>query len=228
MKQIIRKAAAGLLSAVLLGTAIPAEPVFAAEASAAEDTFRQIIHEAWKNRTEDVNISSLRLSFDQVADNYYGMLYTESEWFYVASGFSYVTSAWSGKVTSITCRYNYDTDEIPSMIEEFNTEIDRVTGLVNPAWSDAEKVLFLHDHLGETCEYDLTYNRMDAYSALVGGKTICQGYALAMNLLCRKIGIPCYSITSDDLKHMWNVVQIGGKWYHVDTTFDDSAPEHGT
>ena len=76
---------------------------------------------------------------------------------------------------------------IPGMITEFNAELGRITGMVDPDWSEAEKVLFFHDYLAEVCEYDLSYVKSDAYAALLGGTAVCQGYALAMNLLCRAV-----------------------------------------
>ena len=104
------------------------------------------------------------------------------------------------------------------MQAEFDTAVDTILSGVQPGWTDAEKVLYLHDYLAEHCKYDLTYQNNDAYTALIDGNTVCQGYALAMCVLCRKMDIPCYAITSDALKHMWNVVRIDGTWYHCDTT----------
>ena len=222
MKRWFGRLAAGMLSAVMLCAALPSDAVSAE--TTAEATFRRLVRQAWSQRKDRVSISSLRLSFEQVADIYYGTLYTDSDWFYVDSSFSYVLDA-QKKVSSVVIRYSYDKADIPQMIDEFSAEVERVTALVDPDWSDAEKVLFLHDHLGEVCEYDLSYEMSDAYATMLGGTAVCQGYALAMNLLCRKVGIPCYAVTSDELNHMWNVVQIGGHWYHVDATFDDSAPD---
>ena len=222
MKRCISRMAAGMLSAVMLFAALPADAVSAETTS--EATFRRVLRQAWPMLKERLNISSLRLTFDQVADIYYDTLYTDSDWFYVDSSFSYVLDS-QKRVTSVVVNYAYDKDKIPAMIDEFNAEVDRVTGLVNPEWTDAEKILFLHDHLGEVCEYDLTYEKNDAYAAMLGGTAVCQGYALAMNVLCRELEIPCCAVTSDKLNHMWNAVKIDGHWYHVDATFDDSAPD---
>ena len=111
------------------------------------------------------------------------------------------------------------------MQQELDNTVSEILSGVQSGWSDAEKVLYLHDYLAEHCEYDLTYTYNDAYAALCGGTAVCQGYALAMCILCRELDIPCYPITSDTLKHMWNVVQIGGEWYQLDATYDDGAPD---
>ena len=223
MIQKMRKTAAALLSAVMLLTVQPVPAASAAEAEAAADTFRNMVRNAWEHRTETLNLRTLGMSFDEVSDNYYDMLYTDAGWFYVDSSFRYSTSR--GIVTSIQIKYSYDASQIPAMIEQFNAETARITAMLQPNWSDAEKVLFFHDYLAEHCEYDLTYEYSDAYAAMIGGTAVCQGYALAMCVLCRAAGVPCYAITSDELRHMWNVVKIDGHWYQVDATFDDSTPD---
>ena len=119
MKQKMRRLLAGALSAVLLGTAMPLEAVSAAESAAAVDTFRQIIRNAWENCTENVRLSNVRMTSDEVIEAYYDMLYTDAKWFYVDSSFNYTTSI-SGRVSSMILKYNYDKSEVPSMIEAFD------------------------------------------------------------------------------------------------------------
>lgn len=62
---------------------------------------------------------------------------------------------------------------------------------------------------------------------------VCDGYARAFKVLCDRLGIPCvlengYAKTAPNAKgvlHMWNAVQIGGKWYGVDVTWNDPTPQ---
>ena len=57
---------------------------------------------------------------------------------------------------------------------------------------------------------------------------VCEGYAKAFKVLCDQLGVPavCVSGLSDKSRtgsgHMWNLAQIGGVWYLVDVTWDDS------
>ena len=57
---------------------------------------------------------------------------------------------------------------------------------------------------------------------------VCEGYAKAFKVLCDQLGVPavCVSGLSDKSRtgsgHMWNLAQIGGSWYLVDVTWDDS------
>ncbi|MBQ3939830.1 MAG: leucine-rich repeat protein [Oscillospiraceae bacterium] len=59
--------------------------------------------------------------------------------------------------------------------------------------------------------------------------TVCEGYSRCYQLLMNRVGIKTYLIGSDNIKnpkdmgHAWNMIQLNGKWYHVDVTWDDPA-----
>lgn len=55
-----------------------------------------------------------------------------------------------------------------------------------------------------------------AYGALCKGKSVCEGYSRAFNLLARKANIPSIHVTTD--VHAWNIYKIGNKYYEIDTT----------
>lgn len=73
----------------------------------------------------------------------------------------------------------------------------------------------------------------ESISALVGRSgnagPVCEGYARAFAVLCRKVGIPCVlvdgvaraDLSETPLDHMWNYVQLEGQWYAVDVTWND-------
>ena len=206
------KLTAGICSAAFMLTAAPLN-AYAAPAAA---TAAEAIRNAWENFDSTISLSRYKLSIAEASQLYYDALYTESDWFYVNSSFSYSTTLFGGYVDKIAVKYYYDTDKVPSMRKELDDRIAEIIAGIHPAWSDAEKVLYLHDTVIDNCEYDFSYTYADAYAALVSGCAVCQGYALAMNLLCREAGIPCYSLTCDSLNHIWNVVQIDGAWYFPD------------
>lgn len=62
------------------------------------------------------------------------------------------------------------------------------------------------------------------YLSALEGRTgakgpVCSGYAGAMKTLCDRVGIPCVIVTSES--HAWNNIEIEGKWYAVDVTYND-------
>lgn len=62
-----------------------------------------------------------------------------------------------------------------------------------------------------------------AYAALIEGEAVCQGYATLYYALCRSMGLPVRVITSID--HAWNIVELSGLWYSLDSTWDGQGYE---
>ena len=78
--------------------------------------------------------------------------------------------------------------------------------------------------LCENCRYDNdalaeTSLSHTAYSALVNGVAVCDGYTGAYNLLLKLEGIDCYALFN--ASHIWTVAYLDGIEYHIDTTWGD-------
>lgn len=90
-----------------------------------------------------------------------------------------------------------------------------------------QKAKLVHDYLAKTVSYDYTdyyantvsLENASAYSALVKHTAVCEGYALAYRLLMNMLGVPTIMVSGTN--HAWNMVNLNGKWYHVDVTWDD-------
>ena len=105
---------------------------------------------------------------------------------------------------------------------------------VTAGMSDYDIAKALHDYLVLNCVYDYdNYLRhtvpAESYTAdgaLLEGTAVCAGYARAYQLLMQEAGIPCEYVSGyAGGGHAWNVVEIDGAWYHVDTTWDDPVPD---
>ena len=59
-----------------------------------------------------------------------------------------------------------------------------------------------------------------AYGALVNGQADSRGLALAYSALCAKGSIECHVVdgTLNGAAHSWNIVLLGGAYYHVDVS----------
>ena len=108
-----------------------------------------------------------------------------------------------------------------------NTALAQAEGLTDPV----EQMLALYNYLIRTTAYNYNVSFLDApvnlreaepkeawtaYGALVTGDTVCKGYAMAWKVLMDRMGIPCLVICKGDGSHLWNLVQLDGKWYHID------------
>lgn len=65
------------------------------------------------------------------------------------------------------------------------------------------------------------------YGALIKGKCVCQGYALAFYRICKELGYNVRFVSSDPQRgcHAWNLIELDGKFYFVDCTWDDEIVE---
>jgi len=112
------------------------------------------------------------------------------------------------------------------------------TSMISESPSDQfETELFLHDELARICSYEnrssdtidpiaLYPTAFTAYGALVEGLAVCEGYSRAMQLLLNRMDIECTLVGGYDTKgvaHMWNLVTIDGRNYHLDLTWNDNA-----
>lgn len=105
-----------------------------------------------------------------------------------------------------------------------------VDELITDDMSDYSRALVLHDWLIYNANYDYTYTNYDASGVLLLGSGVCDSYARAYLMLCTAAGLECMYVggtagQSADKStwgnHGWNLVKLGGSWYHVDCTWDD-------
>lgn len=63
------------------------------------------------------------------------------------------------------------------------------------------------------------------YGCLIEKSAVCEGYSKAMQILLCAAGIKCKTVLGarGNEPHMWNIVLIGGNWYHLDVTWDGSG-----
>ena len=93
--------------------------------------------------------------------------------------------------------------------------------------SNLDKIKAFHNHIVNKTKYDQdnTFESYTAYNLLTSGLSICGGYSDIMAIYLNALGIKNYKITSKN--HIWNLVELDGKWYHLDATWDDPIASDG-
>lgn len=124
--------------------------------------------------------------------------------------------------------HGHEIELLENKIEEIYNKI------IDDNMDNKEKILTIHDYIINTTSYDtkrakaITNNDLDfipsyqshkAVGPLFQNMAICGGYSDAMSLFLIKMNIPNYRISND--VHIWNLVYLDGKWYHLDLTWDD-------
>ena len=121
--------------------------------------------------------------------------------------------------------YRYDQETTHQMQADIDKTSWEISSAFDESTSDYEKLKAFHDYIVLNCTFSDDENTdTTLYGALCGGYSMCEGYAAAFGLLCKKADIPCVTVTgtgSDGASHAWNKVMLEGEWYNVDCTWDD-------
>ena len=153
--------------------------------------------------------------------------HTEQFWM----GGSYTHRSSNGVLWSIQPTYTMTGADLQTARTAFNAAINTFVDALDPDMSEYEIEKALHDMLAIRVDYVSTPNAHNAYGALVEGKAVCEGYAEAFQCLLQRVGIQSVEIfgyginptTKQGEPHAWNAVRIDGKYYLVDTTWDDQG-----
>ena len=123
-------------------------------------------------------------------------------------------------------------EEIERIGEDFKKEN------IRPTMSDYEKILKAHDYIIENSRYDerLINERSvppesnSSYGILGLGIGVCEGYAKSLKFLLDLLEIDSMIVvgTSRNENHAWNLVNIGGDYYHIDPTWNDPVTNDGS
>ena len=140
-------------------------------------------------------------------------------------------------ISKLSCYYSRDTGLAVAIGLEYCTAQDvaamqvKLDQLVDQAntlcQTDLEKVFYVHEWLVQNIAYDREHLSDDVQDdhnlrgALLEGTAVCDGYAKTYALTLRKLGITGVLVTSKDIGHAWNMVELDGNWYQVDCTWDD-------
>lgn len=114
----------------------------------------------------------------------------------------------------------------------------RVEKLVRPAvtMAELEKEQYVHDFICQNVRYDKlkkSYSH-EILGPLGQGVGVCEGIAKTVKILCDQLGIWCIVVISEanpekniKYRHAWNIVKIGGTYYHLDATVDNTLSHMG-
>lgn len=131
--------------------------------------------------------------------------------------------------------YLFDKNKIKTHQKALKSRVEK---LARPAakFSEVEKEQYIHDFICQNVRYDKlkkSYSH-EIIGPLGQGVGVCEGIAKSVKILCDALGIWCMIALSEanpakgiKYRHAWNVVRIGGQYYHLDATFDNTLGSGG-
>lgn len=196
------------------------------EDDAMESRVEAYLYQELLKRSAQIDVYDFGLDAGRIRPIVSGLLNEHPELYFVKKQWSYTfILTENGKIANtIACTYHDAMDDAA-----FHRETRAALSVIRDGMNDLQKAIALHDYLVVNCEYDneglladaVSEASYTAYGALVQRIAVCEGYALAYKYLLNQAGIPCYMVTSQTMNHAWNMVELDGKRYQVDVTWDD-------
>lgn len=121
-------------------------------------------------------------------------------------------------------------EDIEKREKFYNKLLEGVKKIIKQDDTEFDKVKKTYDYIIKHVAYDFSDMRIDYefkdrdYMNFIGTfYTDCTGYAEILNYIFANIGIESFSSMDESNGHIWNIVKIGGKYYHLDATYSDTG-----
>lgn len=149
---------------------------------------------------------------------------------YWTDSYQYVTSFVNNTITGhrVEFIYNKTRSEIASINAEIEASIIdmfRDIGRIDPSY---ETVKAVYEYMARNYSYDATNLDQSLYSVMIHRSGVCASFSRSFQFIMQILGIPCTvvygrltrseGVLGTTLGHEWNLIQLDGKWYHVDVT----------
>ncbi|GGO07794.1 transglutaminase domain-containing protein [Saccharibacillus kuerlensis] len=144
---------------------------------------------------------------------------------YTMKGYAYsLRGSNSSSTASIKLTYRESAEQSAYVHQKVASVLKEI---ITPDMNDHLKVKAIHDWVVRNLKYDTTLSKFTAYEGLKTGSTVCQGYALLTYDMLKQAGFETNIVEGyvESEAHAWNMVKLDGKWYQIDTTWDDPVPD---
>ena len=157
------------------------------------------------------------------------------ELFYV-EGYSYTKYTRYGQDDDILSvefsgRYSIDPETARQRKRQIHQAVDEILAGIDSNAGQYEKVKYVYDTLIRGTDYMLdSEDNQNIYSVFVNHLSVCQGYAKATQYLLNRLGVECALVlgtVETGEGHAWNMVNVDGSYYYVDTTWGDASYQMG-
>ncbi len=138
--------------------------------------------------------------------------------------------------------YIYDKKTAAAILEQIDESAKFILSqIITEGMTDYEKTLAVHDYITENVQYNFSalslgyvYDAHTIEGALLKKQAVCEGIAKGIAYLLNKLDIQNIIVKGDseiegeEVGHAWNIVELGGDYYHIDATWDLQEVNHFT
>lgn len=204
--------------------AFPEPPVLQqARFAARTKTVEQTLIDGMLAEEEEINIYDYQLTPEDLGVVLQSLVNNEPDLFFIAGRYSY---SWDGTyIYAVIPTYLYTGAELEAEMAAYNSAVNAIVADARKADTTVGQLLRANDYLCLNFEYDTSLTVRKANDFFKQGKGVCQAYTLAFKAVCDRLGITGTTASSSAMNHIWNMVNVGGEWYHIDVTWNDPTPD---
>ena len=184
------------------------------------------IYNGLKNRETSISLSGISLTQREIEEDVFPIAEKvkaeNPDLFYVGNQMSVV---FKSGAYHFSMNYTMTSAQITAARVIYDQGIAQMIAGVNNTWSDVQKVTYINDYITLNFKYDTDLKIFDAYNLIKSGKGVCQAYHALFTAGMKALGIPVSYAISEEMNHIWSMVQVDGEWYHIDVTHNDPVAD---
>ncbi len=185
-----------------------------------DEILNAILAHEEKIRVDTLDILVLDAAYKAVSADYGGLFWV--------SGYVYTQYTRGDELVALDFapQYTMTRSERDQTQAQIDQRTEAVLAGIAAGATDYEKARYVFEYLASNVDYDAgAAENQNIISVFLYGKTVCQGYANATQYLLWEQGIRSAVVTGEanGEPHAWNLAQLDGEYYYIDTTWGNSA-----
>ncbi|MBQ8003433.1 MAG: hypothetical protein IJ297_08335 [Clostridia bacterium] len=188
--------------------------------------FEERLIAAWENMDTEVQLyPNIKIHKDDITSYFASVYFENPKYYYVIRSFSGTmnSAGYLGKLTKLS--YSVDSmDEVADVWAKIDIATEEILLYISPDMTDFEKIMTVHDYMVNNYVYNIA-DTDQTFLIMLDKVGVCAAYSEAFQHMMNVLGIEATLVTSDEMGHIWNMVKLDGRWYHVDITWDDPVPD---
>ncbi|MBP3595865.1 MAG: S-layer homology domain-containing protein, partial [Clostridia bacterium] len=139
-------------------------------------------------------------------------------------------------VTHVVIYYYLNQSQIDADLSIINEVNEQFLDNCDSTWSALEKVIYTHDFVNKITNYNyeveekeqgvsdpakISWRSHRINGVLVDRLAVCDGYSRTIKYFLDLLNIKSTLVTSDEMNHAWNLVNLNNNYYHIDVTWND-------
>ena len=181
-------------------------------------------------RGEKIKVSSMD---EKTVDTVFQYMMADHPEIFYADGYTYTRYTIGDELIKLgfTARYLCDTAEEKARNEAIEGKVAAILAGAPGGEDQYAKAKYVYEKLIDMTEYEIgSPDNQNICSVFINGRSVCQGYAKAAQLLLNRMGVKTTLVTGTvsagsrpQARHAWNLTNVNGRDYFLDVTWGDSS-----